>query len=134
MAFAEGITATGVSDETVRATLARCGVRWRRAKGWITSPDPAYAKKSPPRPPDRPGSRASGWAVGFADETWWSRLAHPAVHTWTDRDPLRMIEQSRLKDDPEPKALACYGLLVRPGEAAQRRCGCASWRGGRSAR
>ena len=56
--------------------------------------------------------------MGFADETWWSRLAHPAVHTWTDRDPLRMIEPSRLKDDPDPKALACYGLLVRPGEAA----------------
>jgi len=45
-AFAEGITATRVSDETVRATLARLGIRWRRAKGWITSPDPAYAQKN----------------------------------------------------------------------------------------
>ena len=45
-AFAEGITATRVSGETVRATLARLGLRWRRAKGWITSPDPAYAKKN----------------------------------------------------------------------------------------
>jgi len=44
-AFAEGLTATRVSDETVRATLARLGLRWRRAKTWITSPDPAYAKK-----------------------------------------------------------------------------------------
>jgi hypothetical protein len=46
-AFAEGLTATRVSDETVRATLARQGIRWRRAKGWITSPDPAYAPKKP---------------------------------------------------------------------------------------
>jgi transposase len=46
-AFAEGLTATRVSDETVRATLARQGIRWRRAKGWITSPDPAYAQKKP---------------------------------------------------------------------------------------
>ena len=46
-AFAEGLTATRVSDETVRATLARLGIRWRRAKGWITSPDPAYAQKKP---------------------------------------------------------------------------------------
>ena len=46
VAFAEGITATRVSDETVRATLARLGIRWRRAKPWITSPDPAYAQKN----------------------------------------------------------------------------------------
>jgi transposase len=47
VAEAEGITAKRVSDETVRATLARLGIRWRRAKDWITSPDPAYAKKKP---------------------------------------------------------------------------------------
>lgn len=45
VAFAEGLTATQVSGETVRATLARLGIRWRRAKTWITSPDPAYAQK-----------------------------------------------------------------------------------------
>ena len=45
-AFAEGLTAARVSDETVRATLARLGVRWRRAKHWITGPDPAYAQKN----------------------------------------------------------------------------------------
>ena len=45
-AFAEGLTATRVSDETVRATLARLGIRWRRAKHWITSPDPAYTQKN----------------------------------------------------------------------------------------
>jgi transposase len=46
VAFAEGLTAKRVSDETIRATLARLGIRWRRAKGWITSPDPAYAQKN----------------------------------------------------------------------------------------
>ena len=45
-AFAEGLTAMRVSDETVRATLARLGIRWRRAKDWITSPNPAYAQKN----------------------------------------------------------------------------------------
>jgi transposase len=45
-AYAEGIATTRVSDETVRATLARLGIRWRRAKAWITSPDPAYAQKN----------------------------------------------------------------------------------------
>jgi transposase len=46
VACAEGITASRVSGETVRATLARLGLRWRRAKTWITSPDPAYAQKN----------------------------------------------------------------------------------------
>jgi transposase len=45
-ACAEGLTATRVSGETIRATVARLGLRWRRAKHWITSPDPAYAPKN----------------------------------------------------------------------------------------
>jgi transposase len=45
VASVEGLTPTRVSDETIRATLARLGVGWRRAKQWITSPDPAYRRK-----------------------------------------------------------------------------------------
>ncbi|MFL5859921.1 MAG: helix-turn-helix domain-containing protein [Solirubrobacteraceae bacterium] len=45
-AYAAGITPQRVSGETVRATLVRLGFRWRRAKTWITSPDPAYAQKN----------------------------------------------------------------------------------------
>jgi len=45
---------------------------------------------------------------------WWSRLARPALHAWADADqPLRLVEQAVAKADPDPKALACYGLLVR---------------------
>jgi transposase len=44
--FEEGLTERRVSGETIRATLARLlGVRWRRAKRWITSPDPLYERK-----------------------------------------------------------------------------------------
>ena len=45
-AFAEGLTPTRITGETVRATLARLGICWRRAKDWLTSPDPAYAQKN----------------------------------------------------------------------------------------
>jgi transposase len=45
-AHREGLTATRISGETVRATLERQGIRWRRAKTWITSPDPAYTQKN----------------------------------------------------------------------------------------
>ncbi len=41
----EGITDERVTGETIRVTLKRLGLRWQRAKGWITSPDPAYARK-----------------------------------------------------------------------------------------
>ncbi len=42
---AQGITPERVSGETIRQTLMRLDIRWQRAKQWITSPDPAYAKK-----------------------------------------------------------------------------------------
>jgi len=46
VAFEEGLTQRRVSGETIRATLARLlGVRWMRAKRWITSPDPLYERK-----------------------------------------------------------------------------------------
>ena len=45
VSFEEGITERRVSAETIRATLARLGVRWERAKRWMESPDPAYARK-----------------------------------------------------------------------------------------
>jgi transposase len=41
----EGITQERVTGETIRVTLKRLGIRWQRAKQWITSPDPAYARK-----------------------------------------------------------------------------------------
>jgi hypothetical protein len=40
-----GITPRLVSDETIRMAIHRLGVRWQRAKQWITSPDPGYARK-----------------------------------------------------------------------------------------
>lgn len=46
VSFAEGITTELVSDETIRQAMRRLGVRWKRAKKWITSPDPEYARKN----------------------------------------------------------------------------------------
>lgn len=45
VSFAEGITSERVTGETIRQALLRLGVRWRRAKQWITSPDPEYARE-----------------------------------------------------------------------------------------
>src|SRR3982750_67392 len=68
------ITAERVSDETIRDALKRLGVGWRRAKTWITSPDPQYTLKKtrsakltgtlavPRRPGRHPGCGGSGCA------------------------------------------------------------------------
>jgi transposase len=53
-AQAEGLIPTRVTGETIRATLARLGIGWKRAKTWITSPDPAYGRKK---------ARATGWSA-----------------------------------------------------------------------
>ena len=45
VSVAEGIIPERVSGETIRQAILRLGVRWRRAKQWITSPDPEYARK-----------------------------------------------------------------------------------------
>jgi hypothetical protein len=45
VSFAEGITARQVSDDCVRHALKRLKVSWKRAKHWITSPDPEYERK-----------------------------------------------------------------------------------------
>ncbi len=45
VSFEQGLTAEQVSDETIRQAMKRLGVGWKRAKRWITSPDPEYARK-----------------------------------------------------------------------------------------
>ena len=62
--------------------------------------------------------RHADWALGFGDEVWWSRVARPRLASWTAADaPLRLVEQTVARRDPDPKALACYGLLVRDWKA-----------------
>ena len=41
----QGLTSSRVSDETIRQAILRLGSSWKRAKRWITSPDPAYERK-----------------------------------------------------------------------------------------
>jgi hypothetical protein len=56
---------------------------------------------------------AQSWAIGYQDECWWSRVAQPTLHSFSEEGkPLRLIEHSVAKDDPDPKAISCYGLYV----------------------
>jgi transposase len=48
VSFAHGLTPQRVSREAIRTALRRLDVSWQRAKRWITSPDPASARKKKP--------------------------------------------------------------------------------------
>jgi transposase len=41
----QGLSASVLSAETIRQALLRLEVGWKRAKRWLTSPDPDYARK-----------------------------------------------------------------------------------------
>lgn len=53
----------------------------------------------------------SEWVLGFADEVWWSRLAQPELHAWAEDKSVRLREMTLPKEDADPKAVACYGIL-----------------------
>ena len=65
VSFAQGLTPQRVSREAMRTALPRWEVSWQRAKRWITSPDPAYARKKSPGPPDPLGRKPPGVGAGF---------------------------------------------------------------------
>ena len=78
----------------------------------MTSPDPYYAEKKARRDRFiRLADKHPEWVVGFQDEVWWSRLARPPLRAWSAGDPLKVHVLSRPKDDPDPVAICCYGLL-----------------------
>jgi transposase len=60
-------------------------------------------------------AKRAGWVIGYQDETWWSRLKQPQLHSWVAHDEqLRLHELERDKADKadlDPVALCCYGTL-----------------------
>jgi transposase len=53
------------------------------------------------------------WAVGFEEECWWSRVALATLSSFSEEGkPLGLLQRLIPKDDPEPKALSCYGLYL----------------------
>lgn len=53
------------------------------------------------------------WVLGYEDETWWSRFEQPSLHSWAEAaESMRLMQKEAKKDDPDPKALSCYGLYL----------------------
>ena len=45
VAAEQGLATHKMTPEGIRQVLLRAGIEWQRAKRWIESPDPAYARK-----------------------------------------------------------------------------------------
>lgn len=111
----KGWTGRVLSGEAIRLVLRRLGIGWKRAKHWLTSPDPQYTRKKQLR--DRlieEAATRTDWVLGFQDETWWTRLAQPDLFAWAGEQPLRLLPNER---GGGKEALACYGLWRTDTEA-----------------
>jgi transposase len=107
-----GMTQRKLTIEAIRCILERLEINWKKAKNWMTSPDPNYAVKKARRDRlIRLASRHPDWVLGFEDEVWWSRLARPSLQAWTDGDPMKVQLLKADDNDPDPDAIACYGIL-----------------------
>ena len=56
----QGLSDTTLSCPTMLDAVVRLGVSWQRAKHWMVSPDPAYARKKTPGPTDPDGHQPAG--------------------------------------------------------------------------
>jgi len=60
--------------------------------------------------------------LGSADEVGWSRVAQPKLPSWSETgEPRPLLERQVSKEDPDPQALSCYGLLEPDSKTSRRR-------------
>ena len=66
--YAQGVTERLVRDETIRRALKRLETNWKRAKHWITRPEPPYVRK-------KSGVTACArWRSGILTGAWAVRM------------------------------------------------------------
>ncbi len=85
---------SAISHESVRRLLRRCGVEWRRAKEWLTSPDPRYAVRKAQRDRLLAWARAApeGAAV-WLDQSWFVRWPYRFWAWAAADDPPRVAQR-----------------------------------------
>jgi hypothetical protein len=127
---AEGWTPRLVRAEAVRKPVLRRGIGWasaghRREARQAGDHQPRSGGRTKKRRRDRlialTHAHATG-ALGCADAVGGRRVWQPHRHAWAQAEqPVRLgeqpieqpIEQPVATADAEPKALSCYGVLVR---------------------
>lgn len=83
-----------VSHEAVRRLLKQRDIVYRKAKNWLTSPDPQYKLRKQQRNRLLAMARtAPGGAAFWLDQSWFARWPYP-FRAWAARDaPLRVAQR-----------------------------------------
>lgn len=104
-----------ISHETVRRLLHRRGITYRRAKAWLTSPDPAYTRHKHQRDRLLRLVRARPtWTAVWLDQSWFTRWPY-RFSAWAPfQEPLRVPQ--RWQERVETTAL--YAALDEETQAA----------------
>src|SRR3954451_23292259 len=112
-----GITAERVSYETIRDALKRLGVGWRRAKTWITRPDPPYALQK---------TGATAWsALRPATPTgWWAMPTRSGGAAWPSRPCTPGARRCGCTPKRGPRTMPNPRLWPATGCCAPTRIGC----------
>ena len=115
--------------KAIRRALARLGVRWKRAKHWITSPDPAYIRKKTARPADRPCRRpiprgGSALRMKSGGVAWHS----PPCIAWApDAQACAWSKKRGPKPIPSPKRWPAMACWCATSPRSPNRCCCGLW-------
>ena len=89
--FAQGLTPRLVSDETIRVALRRLRVSGSGPNIGSRVPIPHMPEKTA-RSADPAGDGPADVGLGFG-EVWWSRLAQPDQHCWTDAEAKHKLQE-----------------------------------------
>ena len=93
-----------ISHEGVRRLLRRCRIEWRRAKAWLTSPDPLYAVRKARRDRLLAWARAApNGAAVWLDQSWFVRWPYRYWSWAAVDDPPRVAQ--RWSEDVDRVAL-----------------------------
>src|SRR5713101_9643870 len=134
VSFEQGLIATPISDESVRRALKRLKTNWKRAKHWITSPDPQYLLKktlatgcSPGPVRSRTGPLAISTRCGGV-----ALLCRACTPGRTMLIPCGWWSSPGTRETPTPKrwrAMACCGSTGQQMSRFAIRCRCVLSRG-----
>jgi hypothetical protein len=103
----------GCASQTVRNAIRAFDQRGLEA----LTPGSSRPKRVHAAFDEKSAASSPEWATGLEEECWWRCVAlptlSPTLSAWSeDGKPLRLIQRALAKDDPEPKALSCYGLYL----------------------
>src|SRR5512135_1384880 len=105
-----GWTKTEVSAQTIRQTLLRSKINWKRAKHWVTSPDPQYPGKKPS------GQRMRGRRYDRIRERLWSKSNKEKGHE--TRPKVSQCDQA-VVSTPRARVLGVSSHVTGGGSGVQ---------------